>query len=219
VGGLKVITGLCPEALSQGGVLVGATIVPTREVRGPVVFGDAQDPLVAAWTFDDRMGVVMLLRLLETLKGRSIEPLHPTIVAFTAREETGCHGAKALAAREKPETFIAIDGCPMPPGAPLKMDSRPGIWSRDSQAHYDQRLLADLLKIAKQAGTGLQPVAYESAASDASGVYSAGGAQRIACLGHVRENSHGYEVARLSVFENLLKTLVKFMETWDGQAN
>jgi hypothetical protein len=31
----------------------------------------------------------------------------------------------------------------------------------------------------------------------------------------VRENSHGYEVARLSVFENVVKTLVQFVTTWE----
>jgi len=57
-------------------------------------------------------------------------------------------------------------------------------------------------------------VVYDGAASDASLVYSTGGAQRVACFGHVRENSHGYEVARLSVFDNVFKTLVQFVTTW-----
>jgi putative aminopeptidase FrvX len=60
----------------------------------------------------------------------------------------------------------------------------------------------------------LQPVAYDGAASDASLVYAAGSVQRIACFGHVRENSHGYEVARLSVFEHVVRTLVQFVCTW-----
>ena len=67
------------------------------------------------------------------------------------------------------------------------------------------------MQAAERAGTELQPVVYNGAASDASMVSAVGGAYRVACFGHVRENSHGYEVARLSVFENMLETLVAFV--------
>ena len=58
---------------------------------------------------------------------------------------------------------------------------------------------------------------YDAAASDASLVYAAGGAERVATMGHPRENSHGYEVARLSVFDNVWRTLVAFVENWQGE--
>jgi putative aminopeptidase FrvX len=208
---VRVLTGLSPEQLRAAGVRPGATAVPSRATRGPVVFGPQEDPLVGAWTFDDRMGVVALLRLLEALARDGRPPALPTIIAFTVQEETGGHGAKALAYRERPEVFIAVDGCPTPPGTELRLDGRPGIWSKDRLCHYDQRLLRDLCRAATSAGTELQPVVYDSTASDASLVYAAGAAPRVACLGHVRENSHGYEVARLSVFDNLFRTLLAFV--------
>jgi len=211
---VRVLTGLSPQQLEDAGVRPGSTGVPARAVCGPITFGDADDPLVGAWTFDDRMGVVALLRLLETLQNEGLTPTHPTIVAFTVHEEGGGHGAKALAHTERPAIFIAIDGCPIPPGVPLELDARPGIWSKDRVTHYDQRLVRTLCQAARDAGTALQPVVYDGAASDASLVYSTGGAQRVACFGHVRENSHGYEVARLSVFDNVFKTLVQFVTTW-----
>jgi len=214
---VRVLTGLSPEELKGAGIRPGSTGVPLREGRGPLILGNGDDPLVAAWTMDDRMGVVALLRLLEEIKCTGLKPYHPTLIAFTVHEEGGGHGAKLLAQREKPETFIAIDGCPMPPGAPLLLDGRPGIWSKDRLAHYDQRLVRAFCQAAREAGTELQPVVYDSTASDAGLVYSVGGAQRVVCLGHVRENSHGYEVARLSVFDNLLRTLVQFMATWEGE--
>ncbi len=136
----------------------------------------------------------------------------PTIVAFTVHEEGGCHGAKVLAQRERPEIFIAVDGCPMPPGSGLELDGRPATWSKDNVTHFDQRLVRALCDAARDAGTEMQTVVYNGAASDASLVYSAGAAERVATIGHVRENSHGYEIARLSVFDNVLKTLVKFLE-------
>jgi putative aminopeptidase FrvX len=212
----RVITGLSPEKLKAAGIRPGSTAVPVREVCGPVLFGEADDPLVGAWTFDDRMGVVALLRLLQEMQRCSLQPHHPTIVAFTVHEEGGGHGAKALAHRERPETFIAVDGCPIPPGVPLQLDGRPGVWSKDRLAHYDQRMVRDLCQAAVAAGTELQPAVYDSTASDASMVYAAGGAQRVGCVGHVRESSHGYEVARLSVFDNLFKTLVAFAAGWEG---
>lgn len=211
---VRILTGLTPAQLNAAGIRPGSAGAPVRSVCGPWILGDPADPLVAAWTFDDRMGVVALLRLLETLKLENLQPQRPTLIAFTTGEEVGGLGAKVLAFNEKPETFIAVDGCPMPPGSPLVMDSRPGIWVKDRVAPYDQQLVRDLCQAAQGAGTELQPVAFDSAASDASLVYSAGLAQRIACFGHVRENSHGYEVARLSVFDNVLKTLVQFVTTW-----
>lgn len=211
---VRVLTGLTPAQLATAGIRPGSAGAPARAVCGPVVFGDPADPLVGAWTFDDRMGVVALLRLLEALQRERLRPQRPTLVAFTTGEEVGGLGAKVLAHRERIDTFIAIDGCPMPPGSPLVLDSRPGVWVKDRTAPYDQALVRDLCAAAEGAGTALQPVAYEQAASDASLVYAVGSAARIACFGHVRENSHGYEVARLAVFDNVLKTLVQFVTTW-----
>jgi putative aminopeptidase FrvX len=170
-----------------------------------------EDPLVAAWTFDDRMGVVALLRMLEALRHESLIPHQPTLVAFTVGEENGGFGAKAIAHTERPEVFVAIDGCPMPPGAPLELDGRPGIWVKDRLTFSDDRLVMDLCRAAVRAGTELQPVVYDSAASDASMVFSTGGAHRIATFGQVRENSHGYEIARLSVFDNVFRTLIEYV--------
>ena len=213
-----VLTGRSKAALMEAGVRPGSTAAPVREVRGPILFGDPADPLVAAWTFDDRASVVAELRMLKALKERKIQPKSPTIVAFTVHEEGGCHGAKVLANRERPEIFIAIDGCPMPPGTPLKLDGRPGTWSKDKVTHFDQRLVQGLMRAAHEAGTELQTVVYEDAASDASMVYASGAASRVATVGIVRENSHGYEVAQLSVFDNLLNTLIRFMEIGDQEA-
>ncbi|HMN29928.1 MAG TPA: M20/M25/M40 family metallo-hydrolase, partial [Caldilineaceae bacterium] len=211
---VRVLTGLSPAQLAAKGIRPGSAGVPVRDRCGPVLFGDPADPLLAAWTFDDRMGVVALLRLLAELRESGQTPNRPLLVAFTTGEEVGGLGAKVLAHRTRPETFIAVDGCPMPPGSPLLLDGRPGIWVKDRVAPYDQQLVRDLCQAARAAGADLQPVAYDGAASDASLVYAAGSVQRIACFGHVRENSHGYEVARLSVFAQVVKTLVHFVTTW-----
>ena len=207
----RIITGMSPEGLAQAGVRVGSSAVPAAEGRGPVVLDGAEDPLVAAWTFDDRAGVATLLRLLEAIGQEGVTPGRPLLVAFTVHEEGGCHGAKVLCQRERPEIFVAVDGCPVVPGSALKLDGRPGVWSKDVKVNFDQRLVADLCRAAREAGTELQVAVFEAAYSDASAVYDVGAAPRVATVGQVRENSHGYEVARLSVFDNLLRTLVEFV--------
>ncbi|MFH1024686.1 MAG: M20/M25/M40 family metallo-hydrolase [Planctomycetota bacterium] len=211
-----ILTGLTPAELVKAGVRPGSTAVPAHGQRGPVLLGPPANPFLAAWTFDDRMGCVTLLRLLETIHRGKITPGIPLIVAFTVQEEGGCYGAKVLAHRERPEVFISVDGCPITPEAPLALDGRPGIWSKDKVAHYDQPLLCDLCRMAREAGTELQPAAYKTASSDASRVFDAGGAPRIGFIGHVRENSHGFEMARLAVFDNVLKTLLVFIRKWQG---
>ncbi len=210
-----ILTDLTPQELAEKGIRIGSSAVPVRSHRGPHLFGNPNDPLVAAWTFDDRMGVVTLLRLLESIKKKNVTPIRPTNIAFTIQEEGGCHGAAVLAHRERPEIFVAVDGCPMPPEAALKLDGRPAVWSKDQAVHFDQRLVRQLLAAAEKAGTQLQQAVYEYAYSDASRAFASGAVPRTVTVGHVRENSHGYEVARLSCFDNLLKTLETFIVELD----
>ena len=88
------------------------------------------------------------------------------------------------------------------------------VWAKDRLAPYDPRLVKAFMAAAAAANTELQTAVFESAASDASLVSYGTGVQRIACIGHVRENSHGYEVIRLSVLDNLLNTLEFFVRHW-----
>jgi len=86
---VRVMTGLSLEQLTAAGVRPGSTGVPVQASRGPVVFGDSADPMVAAWTFDDRMGCVALLRLLEILREPDGQAKAPTVLLFAVREEEG----------------------------------------------------------------------------------------------------------------------------------
>ena len=85
-----VITGTSPGRLEELGIRVGSSVVPSRFRCGPFVFGEGNDPLVAAWTFDDRMGIVTLLRLLAAVKKENILPSRQTLICFTVHEEGGC---------------------------------------------------------------------------------------------------------------------------------
>ena len=207
-----VMTGFSAEQLAQFGIRPGTLLTPSVSRRGPVVFGDEADPLVGAWTFDDRLGALFLLNLLAMMRDEKIQPLAPTMFAFTVSEEIGGLGAKSLCFREKPEVFVSVDGSPMPPEVDVTLDGRPCAWAKDRIAHYDYELLMALKASAEASGTELQIASYDSAASDASLVHYAGLAPRIACIGHVRENSHGYEVIRLSTIDQVVSTLRHFMQ-------
>jgi len=209
---VHVITGLSKAQLIAKGIRPGSTGVPLAEGRGPILLGDANDPMVAAWTFDDRAGVIMQLQLLQLLKEQNLQPPSPTIIAFTIHEEGGCHGAKILAHREKPEIFIAVDGCPWKPHSGVEVNDLPTTWSKDRAAHYDQRLIKVLFQAAKNAGTQCQTAVLTNARSDASAVYDSGACPRMGILGHTRFNSHGFEVAKLNVFPNIVKTLVELFK-------
>jgi len=167
---------------------------------------------VAAWTFDDCLGCAIQLHLLERRAIEGWQPQRPTLFAFTISEEIGGMGAKLLAHREKPEIFIAVDGSPIPPGTPLAIDGRPCIWAKDSLCQYDYALLQELQAAAGQIDTELQIATITGAGSDASLVFQSGGAERVAWIGHVRENSHGYEVTRLSGFGQVLRVLEAYLQ-------
>jgi putative aminopeptidase FrvX len=208
---VKVITGYTPEKLQEFGIIAGTRILPLRSDCGPHILGDEDNPLIAAWTFDDRMGAVALLRLLKIIKKEEIKPKIDTIIAFTVQEETSCFGARTLAQKIKPTYFIAVDGCPTASHSPLEVDERPGIWLKDNRQFYSTELIESLTKAAESAGVELQRAIFTGAASDASSVGLTGVADQVATIGHVRENSHGYEIANLESFENLLKTLKEFI--------
>jgi len=209
---VRVITGFSKAQLIEKGIRPGSTGVPIAEGRGPLLLGDENDPMVAAWTFDDRAGVIMQLQLLQQLKEQNVQPPRPMIVAFTIHEEGGCHGAKILAHREQPEIFIAVDGCPWKPHSGIEVNDLPTTWSKDRAAHYDQRLIKVLFAAAANAGTQCQTAVLTNARSDASAVYDSGAAPRVAVLGHSRHNSHGFEVAKLNTFPNVVKTLVELFK-------
>jgi putative aminopeptidase FrvX len=207
----RLLTGLTPAQLQQRGVRVGTCAVPAAHMRGPTPFGPVEDPLVSAWLFDNRGGSLVLIELLRRMLQEKVRPTSPLNLCFMVQEEGGLLGAKGWAHRHAVETFIAVDSSPMPAGTQLTLDGRPATWSKDRGAHFHQGLIAELAAAATAAGTQLQYAVYAAAASDATGVLEVGAAQRCATIGYPRENSHGYEVVRWSVFGHLIDTLFEYV--------
>lgn len=209
---VTIFTGLTAKTLKEKGISKGAAGVLARSACGPTLFGPEDDPFISAWTFDDKMGCVVLLRLLKALSETGATPIHNTLFAFTTREEVGGLGARHLAQTRQPDLFIAVDGAPMPPSAGLNLD-QPVLWMSDRLGPYDIELARDISQVGQSVGVEIQRAAYDVSASDASLITQAGGTGRIACFGHPRENSHGYEIARLSVFEAVFQVVREFALT------
>ena len=211
--GVWITTGMTETELAEAGVRPGSLAVLHASRRGPYLFGSPDNPMVAAWSFDDRMACALLLELLAYMQATGEQPLHPSLFAFTHNEEVGGWGMKNLARMKAPETIIALDLAPTPPGTPLQMDDRPAIWSKDSHGHYDHGLILELLAAGREVDVDLQTVVYERAASDASIAYTAGLTERALCFGWVCGNSHGFETMRLGALRNIMLTLHRFVTT------
>ncbi|MHA1955222.1 MAG: M20/M25/M40 family metallo-hydrolase [Candidatus Heimdallarchaeaceae archaeon] len=212
---VKVVTGLNPETLEKEGIKPGTLITILDSERGPIILGEESKPMIASWTFDDKMGIVTLIQLLEAIMEQNFKPNIDLIIAFTTTEEIGCFGAKYLAQELKPTYFIAVDGCPFASESPMVLDL-PGIRIRDRTFFYSKELIKALSQSALDAGTELQQLVYTLSGSDAGYVGNIGASPHTACVGHIRLNSHGYEIAYLSVFEKLYKTLWSFITTFKG---
>lgn len=216
-GDVLLVTGQSPQELEELGVRVGSHVIPARDRCGPVVLGSSDYPLIAGWTFDDRIGLLSLLRLLRLLQERELSPACRFSVVFTVHEEGGCHGAKVWAQRHRPDLFVAVDGCPIMPGSQVQRDDRPCVWSQDMLAHQDQRIIPFWAECAGMAGTSIQTAVLPVAYSDASMVYNVGGAARVTTFGHPRTNSHGYEVAHYGILDTVLNTLCEFVRAFDPE--
>lgn len=208
-----VITGLSKKQLTEKGIFAGTPIVPVRSGRGPFLFGDPENPFIAAWTFDDRMGVVTLLRLLDNLAKSPLTSDTPLLIAFTVHEEGGAHGAKFLNHQLNPGCFIAVDGCPLTPHTDANMFDGPAVWAKDGKTNYSHKILKAFTAAAQTTNTPIQRVIFETAFSDASSTYYVGGAPQIGTIGHPRENSHGFETAPLQIFQQVLTVLEEFVRS------
>ena len=167
-------------------------IDPMSELKNGVVLAEIGSHSDGPWCAEYGAGAALVVLGTFIVDARDDVPYNPDFVFKPGRENYGDYLDEHVAAAR---------------------DSGAAVGVSVVSVNLDDTI--DFLRAAEEAGTELQPVVYDSAASDASLVYAVGGAHRVACLGHVRENSHGYEVARLSVFDNLFKTLVQFIATWE----
>ncbi len=213
---MRVITGLTVEQLKEKGVRVGSVAVLPRNHVGPIFFGTEEDPMIAAWTYDDRMGCANLLRVLKTMKEENLVPNCDMIFAFSKQEEVKGNGIKPLVVRELPDVLICVDGGTPFPGSGITADADAGplCLTKDKLADYSFDVILAMKAAAKAVGQELQFGVTDVAYTDASLALQSGGPLRVGHIGFVRENSHGFEVLRYSMLDKFFNVLYSFVKTF-----
>ena len=157
--------GLDSRAAVEGvGVHIGAPVVfenSPRAVGGRIV----------GKSMDDRLPLAAMTLLLERLDVGALT--HELWLVATVQEETGLHGARAVAARSSFDYAIALDvglvgDIPTVDAHdyPARLGAGPTIVHRDSQVVYDPALCWRLIEAAASAGVPSQHGVYGSYGSD-----------------------------------------------------
>jgi endoglucanase len=156
--------GLDRAEVERLGVHVGAPVVfdnTPREVGGRI----------SGKSMDDRLPLATMTLLLERIAATVLT--HELWFVATVQEETGLHGARAVAARSTFDLAIALDvGLvgDIPPvdshDYPARLGGGPTIVHRDSQVVYDPALSWRLVDAAASAGVPTQQGVYGGYGSD-----------------------------------------------------
>lgn len=165
---MGVDLGLSAQAVSEMGIRPGSTgtFAGRFEADGDSLWGKA---------FDDRLGVALLMSLLEETF-ESVEMLG----AFTVQEELGARGAAAAAFALAPDVGIAIDctparDLPNADGTPnlefnTHLGQGPAIYVADGRMISDPRLVQLALKTAEREGIVHQIRQPGSGSTDAAAI-------------------------------------------------
>ncbi|MEZ4500960.1 MAG: M20/M25/M40 family metallo-hydrolase [Thermomicrobiales bacterium] len=159
------------EAESMG-VHVGAGVIwnpPTRRF-GPRIVGKA---------IDDRVALAVMTHLLATVSAGDLA--YDLTLAATVQEEIGLIGALSLERSGPFDLAIAIDNGPMSdyPGVDsreitLTFGEGPALVYKDSWAHYDRRIIAQLQAVADAAAIPVQRCIFPGFGSDGAALIRTG---------------------------------------------
>jgi len=207
---VTIFTGLSQAELEVRGVHVGSRAVVARERKAVQRLGD----YIASFALDDRMGLTALIAALRELSqgagpGAGDQPDLYFVAAHG--EEVGMLGAVRAAQLLRPDVCVALDPAPVAHGTPLVVDARPVIWYR-GRAYHNKAECDRLLRLAKDLGFGAQACVYAASGSDAGRIKQAGLAERTACFGFARDNSHGFEIAHVDSMVNVTCLLVQYLK-------
>jgi endoglucanase len=143
-------------------------------VGAPVVFENAPRRVgdrIVGKSMDDRLPLAVMTLLLEVLEISSLT--HELWFVATVQEETGLHGARAVAARQRFDLAIALDvglvgDIPTVDSHdyPARLGGGPTVVHRDSHVVYDPVLCWRLIDAAASAGVPSQHGVYGSYGSD-----------------------------------------------------
>jgi len=166
---------------------------------------------------DDRLPLAVMTLLLERVDVAALT--HELWLVATVQEETGLHGAKAVAARRSFELAIALDvglvgDIPTVDAHdyPARLGGGPTVVHRDSHVVYDGELSWRLIDAATAAGVPSQHGVYGSYGSDGVPFVQAG--MRTALVGIPTRYTHtAFEMIDLQDVEATVRMLQTLLTT------
>jgi putative aminopeptidase FrvX len=120
---------------------------------------------------DDRLGLVILLRLAAFLSDNTVD--RDMWLASTVQEEIGVRGARALASQQKFDEAIILEITPVARSdKTVQLGAGPAIIYKDGSMHYHHQSIVHYRKTAYNHGIPLQPALLERGITDGLGFFT-----------------------------------------------
>lgn len=190
--------------LDRAGIHPGTPIVVGKHRKKPFRMGD----YIASYTLDNKASVAILLQLAKRLQN----PCRTVYLVASAKEEVGAVGALYFSQRQRIDTLIALEICPLAAEYPIQAGMEPVLLAQDAYGLYDDRLNRELQTAADHAQIGVQMTTLDRFGSDASIAMKFGHIARGACLSFPTHNTHGYEIAHLGAIQHCIDILQAYCE-------
>ena len=202
--------------VQEAGVRVGDPIVPRADFQ---VLANGRTYLSKA--FDDRLGVALLVSVLQTIKGQP----HPNAVyaAATVMEEVGLRGATTSVDSIQPDVAVILESdiagdVPgiKPEESAVKLGGGPSILVYDARMIPNLKLRDLVLSTAKDTGVNLQLSAIEGGATDGGviHVYKTGVPTVVLAVPARHIHSHSSIIHRKD-YDDAVKLLVELITRLD----
>ncbi len=172
------------------------------------------DTHIFAKALDDRVGIFIMLEVIEKLKKQGCD----LYIAGTVQEERGMKGAAVTATRVKPDIAIAVEGTfatDMGSGNGVSTEQGKGPEMRicDRAMISDRRLVDTIEKIAKNNDISLQLAVKSAGATDSAQFQTTGTGARVTGLAIPLRYIHApCGIGRKEDIESAIALLTKFVE-------
>ncbi|MCR3759703.1 M42 family metallopeptidase [Clostridium felsineum] len=176
-------------------------------------YGEFGEGFIKAKALDDRVGCAVLIELLK-------ENYECDLYAvFNVQEEVGERGAYVSAFSVRPDIGIAIEGtiCADMPNIPeqlraTELTKGPAISIMDKTSIYNEEIIEDLIKVAKENNVPYQRRKAVAGGNDAGAIVSSTNGAKIAAVSVPCRYIHSsVSVANLEDIENTVELLKKYL--------
>lgn len=209
----------CAQEVRDAGIEVGDPISFNSELA---TLGAGGGNRLIGKGFDDRLGCVMLLRLLRELVGQAIPATIHGI--FSVQEEVGLRGAKVAGHAWDPDVALAVDATacgdtPDGKGAGLVLGKGPGIKVMDFSMIAHRAVKNRLVQVAKERGIPYQLEILTGIGTDAGALHQQKGGVATGVISIPNRYTHSpiemVDVRDLEQAYQLLKQFVLSLQPGD----